>query len=171
MSPRTLQSFNEQMRSVERECTAPDSDDSDVEDESLTDGMAGLDINGARYKKTPIASTAPRMELPLESGPSHQKAQNTSKNPFAAFAKAPWPSPEYTPPPSSSFESFPGLQPIYNVDNRAYTTNINSNNTSNSNIQDSYNDDSTTIAKISKGECRKRISIIIIQNYPIVYFN
>jgi len=169
MSPRTLQSFNEQMRSVERECTAADSDDSDVEDESLTGGMANLDINGARSKKTPIASTAPRMELPLESGPSHQKAQNTSKNPFAAFAKAPWPSPEYSPPPS--FESFPGLQPIYNVDNRAYTTNINSNNTSNSNIQDSYNDDSTTITKISKGESRKRISIIIIQHYQIVSFN
>ncbi len=165
MTPGTHQAFSELMRSVEQDCTAPDSDDSDaVENESLTDDMANMDINGAKFKKTRTSSTAPRMELPLGSNPetpSHQKGQRTSKNPFAAFAKVPWPSPEYTPHPfvDTGDGSFPGLQPVstFNVDNRAYTTNINSNNTNNTKIQDSYNDDSTTTTKISKGGSRKLI--------------
>ena len=80
----------------------------------------------------------------------------TTKNPFAAFKNVPWLSPEYTPPSivdtEDGYRPFPGLQPVstFNLDNRAYTTNINNKNTNNTKIQDSYNDDSTTTKKSSK---------------------
>lgn len=169
MGPSMEQAFCELMRQVERECNAPDSDESDVadENESLVDEMGNLGIHDAKSKKkSAAASTTSSTEFAGASNhetPHHQRGQGTTYHSENLSARGPWPTPEYT--PSSYMDGpFPDIQPpsVVNVDSRTYTTNINSNNTTSTNIQDSYNEGSTTTTKISKGENRGSYSMTII---------